>query len=496
MNKSIFSGFAWNYLGVIFKSVLQILVTSILARLLTPNDYGLVALGLVVIRFGQYFSDMGMGGAVVQKKDISDEDVGASYILSIGFGLLFCLLFFSCSTLISSFFRSEALVPVIKLMSLGFLIIGVNVTSQGLMKRNFKFKQLAIFELISYVVGYGCVGVVMAYNDFGVYSLVGAYLTQALFMAALCFVNQNNPLALPQQVGVYWQLLSFGSKYSVTNFLSFIAANMDYFILGRFFPNSSVGFYNRGKYVVSMPTYNLLISLTKVLFPSYSKYQDDIGALKELYKKSILSMGLVLLPISIGMIPASKQIISVLLGEQWTQSVIILQLCCLFVPIDFLTSIAATLCSSMNRLKTQMVIQSIVIILLLVGMLFAAKSVSVVYVCGVMAAVYWLRFVIYTSVVRRILGMGLRESISLHLPHLTSSLFVFGCIYIVTSSLSQLAVPLLLAIQIFTGALSLYLYLLICPHRNVNQIFRDIPEKYREKMDGFMLTRLLVRRGL
>jgi O-antigen/teichoic acid export membrane protein len=460
----------WNYIGAIARVVSQLGIAAILARLLTPADFGLVALGLVIIRFGRYFADFGMGGAVQQKKELTADDIRASFALCTVLGVGFFLATALSADFIAAFFDSPGAATVIQWLALSFVLSGLSTTALAVLKRAFAFKYISIAELVSYLIGFGIVGIGMAYAGFGVYSLVVANLVQPLIVLVMVFYKSAHPLSIPLRMKPYRQLVSFGGNYSLVNFLGFISSNLDHLVIGKFFSAELLGYYNRGKYLVTLPVYHLLVSVTNVLFPAYSTLQDDALRLKALYRNGMLAMGMILVPIGFGMVPAAPQIVDLLLGDQWRESVVILQVCALFVPVEMLTSVAATLCSARGRLRQQLVIQLVVLAFMLPAMYLAATRGTLVHVAIVVAAAYWLRFFIYVSIVRNMLKFSVSELLEIHFPHIFSGVAVAGGILAMSVPFGDLPSVLLLPLQVVAGGLVLLSLVLYGPLSSVRAV--------------------------
>jgi O-antigen/teichoic acid export membrane protein len=254
-------------------------------------------------------------------------------------------------------------------------------------------------------------------------------------------------------------LLNYGGNFSLLNFLNFIASKLDQIIVGKFISSESVGIYNRGKYLVSMPMYNVMASLTTVLFSSFSREQDNLEKLQQIYFNSMLISGLVIFPICFGMIPASKQIVLILLGSKWLDCVDILRICCIFVSVEIITSIAGMVCSATNRVKIQIKLQTIILLLLILTTAPVSTLGNLKYVCYVVGSIYWLRFFVYVFIVKSILEMSWYVIYQIHFPHIVVSGMTCVSVFMVTYFFNSLPPIVLLSIQVFTGCLAMVLYL-------------------------------------
>lgn len=475
-SRRILAGIQWSYLGGMMRMASQLGIAAVLARILSPADFGLVALGMVAVKFARYFADLGMTGAVIQKQQLSESEIGAAFAISVLLGAVFCLGLIGGARPLADFYGNPDLVGIIRWLSSAFLIAGFSNTSVALLRRSLRFKYLSLSEALAYVLGYGVVGIGMALWGFGPYSLVGAFTAQSLALLVMAYARTRHTLVIPRHHHAYSALASYGSQYSIATFLSFLSANLDYMVIGKYFSPALLGAYNRGRYLVSLPTYQLLISVTQVLFPSYAAHQQDPAKLKTLYMNGMLLTGLILMPLGFGMIPAAPQIVAVLLGSQWSESILILQICAIFAPVEMMTSIAATLCSATNRLRNHVMVQLFTLLLLVPLLVWISKSGSIYHAAAAMALVYWVRFFIYTYVITGVLGTRWRDHLLLHLPHLAATLLVSGAIYGVTKILAPVGDFPMLLVQMGTGALVMVLFILYAPfpevRRSVLQVVR------------------------
>ena len=433
----------------------------------------------------------GNGGCDRSARELCEERIGAALALSTILGLICAVLVVAGAELAASIYEMPALRPVLQWLALGFFISGLSSPSQGLLRRRLDFKYLSLVDIISYVVGYGFVGVYMAYRDFGVYALVGANLAQLLMQMVLLYGRTRHTLRIPIAVAPYREMLLFGGGYSFANFLTFMAANLDQLVIGKIFPAEVLGVYSRAKYLVSMPMYQLLVSLTQVLFPAYAGSQDDPKRLRHLFMNGMLIIGMLLLPPSIGMIAAANQIVAVLLGPQWESAVPILQICALFVPIDLMTSVGATMCSATGRLRAQIYIQLATLTLLGIGLLAQAGG-TIQQVAMVVAIVYWIRFIIYIYIVKTVIHTRWIEHIRIHLVHAVASVWVYLCIDSLSWFIVDTSSIVMLFSQVIIGMLALFVFVVYGPFPHLRTAVLKLARAAKLEPNGHKATAWLL----
>src|SRR3989304_3879237 len=240
MNESLtsktFHGLKWSYISTITNAVLQIGFTAVM-----------------VLRFGSYFAQMGVAQALIQKKDISNEDIRAAFTSTLILGLLFFALAWAIAPLAIYIFDNSEVIPVIRVMAFSFVLTGLSTTALSLLRRNLEFRSLAIIEISSYALGYGGVGVGLAHSGFGVWSLVVAALSQSALSAILSYLFSRHDVSFMFFWKYYKELYSFGSRVSIISFFEFIGSNLDTLAIGHFLGANLLGIYNRALLLVSVP---------------------------------------------------------------------------------------------------------------------------------------------------------------------------------------------------------------------------------------------------
>ena len=357
-------GLKWSYASTITNAVMQIGYTAMMARLLNPSDFGLVAMSGVVLRFGNYFAQMGMSSAVIQKKDLSKENISAAFTSSIFLGFVFTILAFLLAPLAKYLFNNNDVIPLVRVMGLAFLINGFSLTALALIRRSMDFKYLAFAEITAFIVGYLVIGIGSALIGFGVWSLVYASLSQSLILAVLTFLIIRHKVTLSFSWAHYKPLISFGSKVSVISFLEFIGGSLDTILIGRYFGDIKLGFYNRAQMLINLPMQYFTSSFSRVLFPSFSQIQDDNKRIKKNIFLILKIVATVLFPFAIFVSILSKEIVYVILGSKWMESAILLQILAFAAAINLLSHFIAVLFEAKGLLKEKIFAQSLFIVVL------------------------------------------------------------------------------------------------------------------------------------
>ena len=470
-------GIKWSYASIITNAFVQIIYTAIMARLLDPVSFGLIAMSSVILRFGSYFSQMGMGPALIQKKTLTDSDVRSGFTSSILISLLFlCLVYFLAPYTLLIFDNPE-LIPIIRVMAISLVFTGLSTTSLAIIRRNFNFKSLAVIEIISYIFSYGAIGIISALLGFGVWSLVFASLSQALISAILSYLVVKHSLSFLFSWKSYKPLFSFGSKISGITFFQFIGANLDTLLIGKFSGASSLGIYNRTSLLINLPGQYLFASLSRVLFPAFSQIQTDNKKLTSAYLYSLTFFSIILIPVTIGVIPMAQNIITFYLGSKWIEAVPVFQILLVSIIFSSVINISGSILQAVGKLKKMFHIEILHIAVLIVSIISLAGYGLIGFAIAVTISRF-IRFIFYLVVVNNHLGLSYSKVVKLFFINTAAGLAIFSGISIVTLFLSQASIFLTILIQLMAF---LILY---------SVFFKTVAIKYFNEELSFFLNKL------
>lgn len=320
------SGFFWNLTASGSQVILRLGVLSALARLIGPKEFGLVGIALIIIEFSKTFTQMGVGAAIVQRKELKNSHLTTGLTLSLLIGLFFFALLFFLSPFLAKFFHKEELVSIIRAISVIFLIDSLTLIGQAMMQRNMKFKTIAIIDILSYAIGYGITGVVLAYLGWGVWSLVIANIAKAILQATLIAIYQPFQKRLTLKKQELKELIHLGGGITIARLGHFLGTNSDNLIIGRMLGTEALGYYGRSYQFSILPAGLFGTTIDKTLFPAMAKIQDNKSRLGQVYIGSVSIVALLALPLSIMFILLAPEIVMLLLGSKWTAVILPFQI--------------------------------------------------------------------------------------------------------------------------------------------------------------------------
>ncbi|GAB4405695.1 MAG: lipopolysaccharide biosynthesis protein [Microscillaceae bacterium] len=365
--KKTIRGLSWTTFGTFTNVFLQILYTSWMARILSPAEFGIMAMATLVVNFATHFSKMGIGQAIIQKKELSITDIRAAFTLSISFGTLIFLLIFFSAPWIAAYFKSDELVPLLRFMGLSMIIAALATVSGNLLRKEMKFKQMSLINSFSFLCAYPFIGILLAWYGWGVWSLAIATLSQILINAIIQYYFCPHTL-LPTFYRAHFRpILNYGSKVSLNGIITYLISHIETLFMGRFLGKVILGYYSRAHLLVFLPSYHLHQSLTTVLFPAFSKLQNNLSKLKEVYQDIVMLSGLLLFSVSLGMAAAAPECVEVVLGPGWEPSVPMLQVLCFIVPLNLLVSYGGIVCDAVDALREKILLNIGILLLMVLG---------------------------------------------------------------------------------------------------------------------------------
>ena len=326
----------WAFFDAVGLQAIQFIIVIFLARILEPVEFGLIAMITVFISICSSFIDSGFSSALIQKKNASYVDENSIFYFTIIMGVITALLFWFSSISIASFYNEPRLISLSKVLSLTLFIDSLGNIHYTLFKKSVDFKTLTKISFISSLAS-GIVSIIMAFNGFGVWSLVVFILVNKSFRLILYWYLSTWKPALMFSLSSLRSMFRYGSNILLIGLLNNIFNNIYLLVIGKLFSATDLGYYSRAKSLQYVPVQNIAAISSRVTFPIFSKIQNDKTTLTRGLKKSISTIALITFPIMIGIFVTAKPLVIVLLSNKWLPSVIYLKLLCgvgLFYPLN------------------------------------------------------------------------------------------------------------------------------------------------------------------
>ena len=338
IRKKSFRGIKWVGIAEIFIRAFQFVTTVVLARILLPEDFGIIGVALIFTQLGYVLFDFGISSALIQKKDVKPIHYSSSFILYLILSIFFIILVLLFSGPISRYFHRTILQSILNLLSLICLFYGLNAIPTVTLMKALRFKKLSAFQTCG-VFAYGAVSIVFAWQGAGVWAFVYGILAEQFTMTVLLFISLSWRISFRFSWQALKELLTFGSNVLGTRLVGYINSNSAYFIIGRVLGATQLGYYSLAYQFVEFPVQRISKNVLKVMFPAFSKIQDDLANYRDLYKQTIYYLSLVTLPIFVGIILIAPEFVRIFYGDKWIPAILPLQV---LAAVGFLRSMWIT----------------------------------------------------------------------------------------------------------------------------------------------------------
>ncbi len=369
-------------LGQFTKTLLQTGSLAVLARLLNPSDFGLIAKVMVVVAFATIFRDLGLSTATIQKTNINEKQVSALFWLSTILGIGIMLSLMMASPVIAWFYEDERLIRITLVISVMFFFWGIVSQHQALLKRQMRFKTLAIIEVLA-MGGAVIFAIVCAFMDFGYWALIIRSVMFSFLFAVGTWVVSGWIPKLPVRGSGVMDMIKFGGNITGFKFVNYFSRNLDTILIGKYCPDASLGYYNSAYQMMVFPIQQINRPLESVSLPVLSLLQDDGEKYRRYYMKMVSLLLIVCMPMMTFAIIAADDLILLILGDQWSQSVSIFRWLAIVGIVQPLGSTTGALMMSQGRGKELfrwgILGSSISILSFFIGIRWGALGVAAVY---------------------------------------------------------------------------------------------------------------------
>jgi len=441
-------GLFWSFLERIGQQGIQFAISVILARLLLPEEFGLIAMLWVFIAIAQSLVNSGLGQALIQKQDAKYIDECSIFYFNILVGFLAAGFLCLAAPWIAGFYKQPQLIGLTCVMSLNMIINAFGLVHNALLTKKINFKTQLKVSVMATVIS-GTIGIVMAFKGSGVWSLVAQSLTNSLFRTIFLWFFTTWRPALVFSFDSLRGMFRFGSRLLASGLLDTIFQNIYIIVIGKIFSAADLGFYSRAKRFQELPVLNMSNIISRVTFPVFSAVQDDKQRLKRGVRKALIMLVMINFPMMIGLAIVARPLVLILLTEKWAPCIPYLQLLCAVGMLYPLHAINLNVLMAQGRSDLFFRLEILKKILLVV-------AIAVTYRWGIMALIYGqigtscIAYVLNSYYSGKMLDYPITEQIKDLLPSLALACIMGGGVYALhyTPIVNQ---SMLLLIQIMTG---------------------------------------------
>lgn len=446
-NKTV-KGTIWSSLERFSVQGIHFLVMILMARILTPADYGIVGMLAIFIAISQSLVDSGFSQALIRKQDRSEIDNSTVFYFNIAVGIVLYTVLYFCAPLIADFYNEPLLVPVTRAIGLSVIFNSLNVVQRALLTVRLDFKTQAKASLAGAIFS-GAIGISMAYTGFGVWSIVWQQLSNLAIITILLWIFSHWKPIWAYSWRSFRVLFNFGSKLLASGLLDTLYRNIYLIVIGKFFKASDLGYYTRANQFTDFASSNITGIFQRVTYPVLSTIQDDDARLTDVYRRLLRTSAFIIFPLMMGMAAVARPMILSFLTKEWLFSAVLIQILCLSQMWYPVHAINLNLLQVKGRsdlfLKLEVIKKIIITITLCVTFPF-----GLIAMCWGMLANSIICLVINTYYTGKLINLGFFSQMKDLFPTLLLS-FATGAIEYLTVSNLQINSWLALGLGIIEG---------------------------------------------
>ena len=449
LRKQAVRGVGWSFADSMLGQGITFIVGLVLARLLSPDEYGLIGIITIFITVFNSIVDSGFSNALIRKNDATDKDYNTMFLVNMGISVVLFGLMFLCAPFIAQFFARPELTALCRVMGIVVVINALSIVQNTVLTKRLDFKTKTKASFISSIIS-GVVGIVMAYSGYGVWALVGQQISRQLLNTICLWIFNRWFPNFTFSIVSFREMWKFGWKLLVSAMIDTTWKEIYQVVIGKCYSPATLGLYTRASQFASICSSNLTTIIQRVSYPALSKMQDDRARLKNGYKRVIKTTMLVTFTLMLGLGGCAKSLILVLIGAQWLPCVPMLQIVCFSMMFYPLHALNLNMLQVQGRsdlfLKLEIIKKCIAVIPLLLG---------------VFIGIYWM---LIGSVITGIFALYLNADYSGPylkysiweqamdiLPSLLMSLTMFAILFAI--SFLSLSPFIMLPLQIAIGAI-------------------------------------------
>ncbi len=445
----IINGLIWTYLERFTAQAVSLIVTIILARLLTPTEYGMIAIVAIFTEISNVIVVNGFGSALVQKENTDSKDYSTVFYAGMAITLFLYGILFIFAPLIADFYNSPQLSSVLRVLGLQMPIASVNSVQQSYISKKMEFKKFFWATSIGTIIS-AVVGITMAVCGCGVWSLVAQLLTNRIVDTVVLSVSSGWRLTFEFSGRAFSKLFSYSWKITLASFLITLYDNVRGLVIGKKYSADDLAFYNKGRQFPNLISVNVNTSISKVLFPALSNEQKNEHALLSITSRAIKEGSFLLTPLLFGLAACAKPFVVVVLTEKWLPIVPFMQIMCVVYALQPLQTASIQVMKAVGRsgvyLKLE-IIKKILNFAILLTSLFAFNSVFIVVVGALLAE--FISTILNFPANKKLINYGYIAQLKDFVPSFALSFIMFISIYFCGFAITNYSIALV--VQVIVG---------------------------------------------
>lgn len=407
LKERVLSAVFWLGITKVLGQMISWVITVYVARLLSPEDYGLMSMSGVFIGFILLFNEIGLGAAIIQKKALTKEDLSSVFWIVLILNTFLYLTAFMAAPLISAFFNEPRLTAIVRVIGINFIISGIGLIPNNMLSRDLTFSRRSVAEFSGNLAG-GISTLALAFSGYGVWSLVwGSVMITTVTNIMFCVLYPWAPV-MKLSFGRVKSMINFGIKIAVSRFLWYTYTNSDNLIAGRLLGKSALGYYSMAFQFASIPMEKIVSIYTQVAYPTFCEIQNDPERLKKYFKKSVSLIAFITFPLFLMIFLVSEDAVSLFLTPKWAPIVLPLKILCLVSTLRAVNALNIPLVVANGRpglaMLTNLIFAMVLPIAFYIGSFYGLEGFSYSWLI-----VFPVLFLIITKMSAGTIGLTLTE---------------------------------------------------------------------------------------
>ena len=473
IKRKTFFGGLWKFMERILAQLITFVVSLVLARILSPKEYGVIAVVTIMINIMNVFVTSGYGAALIQKKDSDDRDFNTIFTFSGGLAILLYAVLFFAAPHISALYNDGSLTLLIRIMGLRLPLAAFNSIQQAYVAKKMEYGKF-FWATLGGTITSGVVGIAMALQGCGVWALVGQYFTNTLMGSIILYFTFSWRYKPYYSWKLAKPMIRFGSGVLLTSLVDAIYQELRAIVIGIKYNTEALAYYNRGEQFPKLIALNVATAIDGTLLPTFCVFQDDLEKMRRGLFRSVQISTLVVTPLMFGMAAVADPMIRLLITEKWLFAVPYVQIFCIMYALNPLLSASNQVIKAMGSggllLGIEIAKKVVFVLLLLMAIPFGPIAIAVSSVIATAIAC-----VINAVAVKKVIAFSLREQLMSCLPQYITSLVMMALIYWLQYVVNNMY--MLLAAQILSGVL-VYCAMLIITKNQAFLYFYNTIKKF------------------
>lgn len=468
------TGVMWSAGARAVQQFLNFVVTVVIARLLVPEDFGLIAMILVFTGFAMLFVDFGLAAAIVQRKTLDERHLSSAFWMNLGAGLALSGVVAALAPALASIYDEPRLVLLTLVMSSSFLLGSLAIVQSAVLSRAMNFRRLGGIDIGSTLVG-GSAAIAAAASGYGVWSLVVQLLVSTLARVALLWALTEWRPRLLFDVHAARELWRFSANLAGFSGVNYWSRNADNFLIGIFVGPAALGIYGRAYNLMLLPLTQVVGVISRVMFPALSRLQDDPERVKRAYLRAIGIIGLITFPLVAGLLVAAEPFVLALLGPKWRDVIPVLQILCVAGLTQSVGATVNWIYQSQGRtdllFKWGLATSAITLVAFGIGIVWGVYGVAIAYVVRTLGLLYF-----NYAIPGKLIGMSFGDVVHAMRGVLAAALLMAVTVWAVNALLPDWSPGIVLLIDVVIGVLAygtLTRLLVGEPYEEVKDLVRD-----------------------